>query len=56
MTRKVNKKLLIRYIRKHYGRFYTVPQIEKIIEEEGCAYFKHLNIKYLGFEIWEITE
>lgn len=56
MKKIVGKDKLIKYIKKQYGNFYTTEQIAKIIEENGCSYFKELNIKYLNFGKWEITE
>ena len=56
MKKIVGKDKLIKYIKRQYGNFYTTEQIAKIIEEDGCSYFKELNIKYLNFGKWEITE
>lgn len=50
----VNKNKLVRYIKKSYGNFYTVQQILKQIEERGAESFKELDIRYLGFNEWEI--
>lgn len=57
MEKIVDKKGLVKDIKSRFGNFYTVPQIEKIIEEEGCIYFsKYSTIyEYLNFGKWKIT-
>ena len=57
MERIVDKKGLVKDIRKRFGNFYTVPQIEKIIEEDGCIYFSKYGTtyEYLNFGKWKIT-
>lgn len=58
MERIVNKCELIKDIKKRFGNFYTVTQIEDIIAKNGCGFFSVLDIKYeyLGFNQWKIIK
>ena len=53
----VDKNGLIKDIKKRFGNSYTIPQIEKIIEEDGCNFFNKYGTvyEYLNFGKWKIV-
>lgn len=57
IERIVDKNGLIKDIKKRFGNSYTVPQIEKIIEEDGCNFFSKYGTtyEYLNFGKWKVV-
>lgn len=57
VERIVDKNGLIKDIKKRFGNSYTVPQIEKIIEEDGCNFFSKYGTtyEYLNFGKWKVV-
>ena len=56
MEKIVDKKGLVKDIKKRFGNFYTVPQIEDIVEAEGSKYFNNSSVtyEYCLFGQWKI--